>query len=86
MGDTLRRFWRSGWGFDWLYNRLFVWPYAWVARINKDDIVDSFYDGIAWILRGIYHGLSLTQTGQVRRYALGFLIGAVILIGVVVLR
>lgn len=83
-GDGLRRFWFSGLGFDWLYNRVFVWPYTWLARINKDDIVDSFYDAIAWLTRWIYHGLSLTQTGRVRRYALGFVIGAVILIGVVV--
>lgn len=85
-GETLSHFWFSGWGFDWVYDRLFVWPYKWLARINKADFVDSFFDGIAWMTRGIYRGLSLTQTGRVRWYALGFVIGAVVLIGVVVLR
>jgi NADH-quinone oxidoreductase subunit L len=88
--DSLARnpvghFWLSGWGFDWLYNRLFVWPYTWLAKIDKDDIVDSLYDGIAWLARGFNRTLSITQTGLARWYVLAFAIGAVILIGMVVI-
>lgn len=82
-GSALSRFWASGWGFDWLYNHLFVFPYIWLSKVNKDDIVDSFYDGIAWLAQGLNAELSLSQTGRVRWYAFGLTLGVVILVGVV---
>ncbi len=84
-GNTLHRFWFSGWGFDWLYNRLFVWPIVWLAHINKDDIADSIYDGVAAVASALHQALSRTQTGKVRHYAIGIAIGAIIIIGLVVL-
>lgn len=84
FGRIARRFWLSGWGFDWLYNWLFVWPIVWFAKANKEDIVDSFFDGVAWLAGSVNHVLSLTQTGRVRWYALGLAIGAAVLIGVVI--
>jgi NADH-quinone oxidoreductase subunit L len=85
LGNTLHRFWFSGWGFDWLYNRVFVWPIVWLAHINKDDVVDSFYDGVAVVATFLNQALSRTQSGRVRHYALGIAIGAIIIIGMVVL-
>ena len=85
LGSALHRFWFSGWGFDWLYNRIFVWPIVWLARTNKDDVADSIYDGIAAAATFFHHTLSRTQTGKVRHYAIGIAIGAIIIIGMVVL-
>lgn len=84
FGHQLQRFWFSGWGFDWVYNHLFVWPYTWLAKKNKDDIIDSFYDGLAWLASAANRSLSLTQTGRLRWYVLSLVIGAVIYIGMVV--
>ena len=84
LGGKLHSFWFSGWGFDWLYNRLFVWPVVWLAKANKEDIVDSFFDGVAWLAGTLNRVLSLTQTGHVRWYALGLVIGAILLVGAVV--
>jgi NADH-quinone oxidoreductase subunit L len=83
-GSRLRRFWLSGWGFDALYNRVFVWPYTALARINKEDVIDTFYDGLAWLAMSANRALSLTQNGRLRWYALGLALGAVIWIGLVV--
>lgn len=83
LGAALHQFWFTGWGFDWLYNRLFAWPYAWLAKANRSDIVDTFYSGISTLAAALNRGLSLTQTGRVRWYALGFVIGAIVLIGIV---
>jgi NADH-quinone oxidoreductase subunit L len=83
--NALRRFWLTGWGFDWLYNHLFVWPVVWLARANKDDVIDSLYDGVAGLFRALNRGLSRSQTGRVRWYALGIALGAVILIGIAML-
>ena len=83
-GAALHGYWLAGWGFDWLYDRCLVQPYVRLARANADDVIDGIYDGIAWLTQIVYHDLSQTQTGQVRRYAMGIAIGAVIIIAIVV--
>jgi NADH-quinone oxidoreductase subunit L len=85
LGSATRRFWLGGWGFDWLYDALLVRPYAWAARVNKDDFIDLFYRAVAWANRVGYEGLSRLQTGQVRWYAVGMAFGAAVVIGMVVL-
>jgi NADH-quinone oxidoreductase subunit L len=83
-GAALHRYWFAGWGFDWLYDRCIVQPYVWIACADANDVIDGIYDGIAWLTQIGYHDLSRTQTGQVRRYAMGIAIGAVIIIAIVV--
>ncbi len=83
---ALRRFWLSGWGFDRLYDRLLVRPFAAAARINRDDVVDSFYDGLASLARILHEGMRLTQTGRVRLYAAAIAAGTVVLLAAVLLR
>lgn len=85
VGQSLHRFWFSGWGFDWLYDRIFVKPLFWLARVNKDDFVDLIYDGIAWYNGFFHNALSATQSGRVRWYAMGITLGAIITIGIAVL-
>jgi NADH-quinone oxidoreductase subunit L len=85
LGRALHRFWFVGWGFDWLDNRFIIRPFVWLARIDKDDVVDLFYRGLAYLTWVLHRLLSLTQIGQVRRYALGIAIGAAIVTGMVVL-
>jgi NADH-quinone oxidoreductase subunit L len=70
VGSALRRFWFGGWGFDWLYDRLFIRPYVWIARVNKGDFIDAFYAAVAWAARLSHVVLSQTQTGHVRWYAM----------------
>ncbi|MGB8426997.1 MAG: NADH-quinone oxidoreductase subunit L, partial [Desulfobacterales bacterium] len=84
-GAFLHRWWFAGWGFDALYNRAIVAPYVWLARINRSDVIDLFYRGIAWINRLGYRGLSATQTGRIRTYAAGIALGAVLVIGLMVI-
>ena len=85
LGTALHCFWFGGWSFDWLYDTLFVQPFATVARADKADLVDLFYRGVAWLNRILHFGLSATQTGRVRWYAAAIAIGAIVTIGIVVL-
>jgi hypothetical protein len=78
--DALRRLWLGGWGFDWLYGRLFVQPVAWVARVNKDDVLDLPFRAIAWLSELCHRLLSLTQTGRLRWYAACLAAGAVAIV------
>lgn len=84
FGDRLRRFWLAGWGFDALYDLVFVQPYRWIAERNRADFVDDFYRGVARANVSLHGALSRTQTGRVRWYALGMAAGAVLLLAVVV--
>jgi NADH-quinone oxidoreductase subunit L len=78
---SLYKFWFSGWGFDKLYNTIFVTPFVFTARINKDDVVDKLYAGITSATNGVYRFLSITQTGSLRWYIMGMVIGAIIILG-----
>jgi NADH-quinone oxidoreductase subunit L len=84
LGAALDRFWFGGWGFDWLYNKLFVTPYIWLARTNKEDFIDSIYDGIAKLNEVFYRALSRTETGKVRWYMTGIALGAIVAIAIAV--
>ena len=77
-GDALRRFWQSGWGFDWVYDRLFVKPFVAAAKLNKNDVVDLAYRITAAVLRGLHYVGALTQTGRLRWYAANMAIGLVL--------
>jgi NADH-quinone oxidoreductase subunit L len=85
LGAALQQFWYTGWGFDWLYDRLLVRPYVWLARADKNDVVDLIYAGIAGACQALYHALSRTETGKVRWYAAGIGFGALVIIAIVVL-
>jgi len=84
FGRALHRLWSAGWGFDWLDNEFIVRPFVWVANLDKDDAVDLVYQGVAWLSKASHHALSRSQTGQVRWYAAGIVLGAVVVIGMVV--
>ncbi|HEY9595497.1 MAG TPA: NADH-quinone oxidoreductase subunit L [Spirochaetia bacterium] len=79
------RFLESGWGFDWIYDRLIVRPFVWIARINVRDVVDRIFDGIGGLLMLLSRAFRWTQNGKVRWYAAGFGVGAVLIVAAVVL-
>ncbi len=83
VGRVLHRFWFSDWGMDWLYDRLFVRPVVWIARVNKADVVDSIYDGLASLTTVCYRVLSLTETGKLRWYAAWIAGGTVSFVAIV---
>jgi NADH-quinone oxidoreductase subunit L len=84
-GKVLHRYWFGGWGFDALYDRILVRPYVFLARIDKDDIIDSFFDLMSWFGGLAHRVLSTTQNGRMRTYAAGLAIGAAVVVGMAVL-
>lgn len=76
----LNRFWFSGWGFDALYDILFVQPYVYLSRANKNDIVDKIYEGMV-SGANYFHGIfARTQSGVMRWYIMGIVVGAVLIL------
>jgi len=83
---AIQTFWLHGWGFDWLYERVFVLPAKWFARVARGDLIEPAVGGIAWLhLRG-WRALSATQNGLLRTYLTAAGVGVVIVLAFVVLR
>jgi NADH-quinone oxidoreductase subunit L len=72
---------------DGLYDALFVRPFAWLARalwkVIDVLVIDGILVGGAFIIELIGDALRFLQTGNVRNYALTFLIGIVALLLIV---
>ena len=79
----LERLWLSGWGIDWFYDKIFVRPVSYVARVNATDNVDDAFTGIAAITRLGYRVLRTTQTGEIRWYASGLAVGSVLFLAII---
>jgi NADH-quinone oxidoreductase subunit L len=79
--QSLYKFWHNGWEFDRLFDWIFVKPFVFIAQLNKRDVVDRFYDGITAGTNHLYRLLSATQTGSLRWYIMGMVIGAIIILG-----
>lgn len=83
IGAALDRWWFAGSGFDWLYDKVFVQPFVWIANVNKSDFVDAFYTGLGRTAEASYRWLSSTETGRVRWYATAMAAGSVLFIAMV---
>jgi len=79
-GTKIWRFFNSAFGFDAIYDRLFVKPYLFITRLHKCDWVNGLMDLVPALVRLGNSAMSATQNGQVRAYAATFLVGATLII------
>ena len=80
FAKKLHTFWFGGWGFDTLYNAVLVSPFLFLARVNRKDIVDSFYALIVSISQAANALIVKSQTGSLRWYALTVAGGLVVMV------
>ncbi len=84
-GRLLSTLWFNAWGFDWLYDQLWVKPYLLATRLLARDPLDWMMGLPAWIaLRG-NQLLAWTVTGKLRWYAASMGIGAVLVLALLLL-
>lgn len=81
----LHQFIQAGFGFDWMYKQLFVHPYFLLARVNKNDFIDYITTLNITTFKFSNLLLSKTVTGNLRWYVACVAIGAVILLGIIIL-
>jgi NADH-quinone oxidoreductase subunit L len=86
IGKTLNRFWFSHWGMDWLYDTFIVKPYAWMARVNRKDIVDWVYNFIADAIWFLHDLTTRSQTGQLRTYGGVMVLGLVAIAAIALIK
>ncbi len=84
-GRVLAQWWLNGWGFDWLYDRLLVRPFVWLANVNVRDGIDLAILTIPAVLRVFNGALVRTETGRIRWYAAAMAAGAVLVVGMIIL-
>jgi NADH-quinone oxidoreductase subunit L len=78
--SRINKFFEKGWGFDKLYNTLFVRPVLWLSVIDKNDFFDLWNIGLSKLALFLNRLLSYTQNGKVRWYLLSFVTGIVIIL------
>lgn len=81
----LQGFFFEGWGFDRIYNRVIVQSYLTAARASRNDFIENIYRGIVSACERLNRALVYTQAGNVRWYAMGITIGAILTLSVMVL-
>lgn len=81
-GRFLSAWWFAAWGFDWLYDKLFVRPYLLLCRLLGRDPIDRSIGLIPRLARGGNALLASSETGQVRWYATSIAGGAVLVLAV----
>ncbi|WP_226505993.1 NADH-quinone oxidoreductase subunit L [Pseudomonas sp. MWU16-30317] len=83
LGRVLSAWWYAAWGFDWLYDKLFVKPYLAISHLLRKDPIDQTIGLIPQLVKGGNGGMSRTETGLLRWYALSMAAGAVLVLGAV---
>ncbi|KUM43548.1 NADH-quinone oxidoreductase subunit L [Pseudomonas sp. EpS/L25] len=84
-GRFFGTWWYHAWGFDWLYDLIFVKPYLLLARLLRRDPIDQAIGLIPLLARGGNLALSITENGRLRWYAASIVGGAVLLLGALLL-
>ncbi|MGL5680816.1 MAG: NADH-quinone oxidoreductase subunit L [Plesiomonas shigelloides] len=84
-GKTLVQIWLHAWGFDWLYDKVFVQPYLWLTRLLGGDPFNRSLNIVASAVRQANRLVVFTETGQLRWYATSVGFGALFILALLVL-
>lgn len=76
--------WFHAWGFDWLYDKLFVRPYLGIARLLQRDPLDRLMNLPAVFAHFGNRGLTVSENGQVRWYIASMGVGAVVVLALLI--
>lgn len=84
-GRFFGTWWYHAWGFDWLYNWIFVKPYLAITQLLRSDPIDKVILIVPILARAGNLTLSLTENGRLRWYAASIVGGAVLLLAALLL-
>lgn len=62
IGRFLSAWWFAAWGFDWIYDKLFVKPYLAISHILRKDPLDQTIGLVPRMAKGGHTALSRTET------------------------
>ena len=76
----LHDFWFNGWRFDGLYDLMVVRPFTYLANINVNDPFNWPYNGLVKTANFLHRIFSFTQSGILRWYLIGVVVGAILIL------
>ncbi|MCX8956603.1 NADH-quinone oxidoreductase subunit L [Erwinia psidii] len=79
-GRFFSTWWFAAWGFDWLYDQIFVKPYLFIARLLKRDPLNALMNIPALFARLANKGLVVSENGYLRWYIASVGMGAVVVL------
>src|SRR5476649_1900342 len=80
IGRFFTVWWFHAWGFDWLYDMIFVKPYLAIAKLLQRDPLNTMMYLPAVLSRLGNRGLTLSANGQTRWYVASMGLGAVVVL------
>ncbi|HAU4964302.1 TPA: NADH-quinone oxidoreductase subunit L, partial [Aeromonas hydrophila] len=84
-GKLLSTLWFNAWGFDWLYDQLWVKPYLLATRLLGKDPLDWMMNLPAWLAQSGHQLLAWTVSGKLRWYAASMGMGAALILALLLL-
>ena len=79
-GRFFGTWWFAAWGFDWLYDKVFVKPYLGIAWLLKRDPLNGLMNLPALLSRIANKGLVVSENGYLRWYVASMSVGAVLVL------
>jgi NADH-quinone oxidoreductase subunit L len=62
---------------DYIYRVAISWTLRRLQKVDRHDVSDNIFSGLAELCLFLYRALSATQSGQVRRYAAAIAAGSI---------
>ncbi|UAY93445.1 NADH-quinone oxidoreductase subunit L [Pectobacterium polaris] len=84
-GRFFSTWWFHAWGFDWLYDHVFIKPYLAIAKLLQRDPLNALMTLPATVTRWGNRGLALSANGQLRWYVASMGFGAVLVLALLLL-
>ncbi|MCA6940151.1 NADH-quinone oxidoreductase subunit L [Pectobacterium polaris] len=84
-GRFFSTWWFHAWGFDWLYDHVFVKPYLAIAKLLQRDPLNALMTLPATVTRWGNRGLAISANGQLRWYVASMGFGAVLVLALLLL-
>ena len=84
IGAGIAHIWRNAWGFDALYDLLFVKSYLFIAKLLARDPVDRAWGVLPALVWAGNWFATKRQTGSLRGYTAGITLGAVVVLMILI--
>jgi NADH-quinone oxidoreductase subunit L len=78
--SRISHFFEKGWGFDTVYDILFVKPIVWLSDIDKNDFFDWWNIFLSRLAISTSWLMSFTQNGNLRWYLMSIVIGITLIL------
>ncbi|UDG79167.1 NADH-quinone oxidoreductase subunit L [Candidatus Ecksteinia adelgidicola] len=81
IDNFIKQWWFYDFGFDWLYNKIFVLPYLLITKLLKNDPLNYLINVPVFLFFWSNRNLAICQNGKIRWYIASIEVGTVFILG-----